>query len=236
MTESTQVLRLLTYNVRSLRDDADAVARVIRTAQPHLVCIQEAPRLLRWRSKCSALARRSGLVVVTGGAPAAGNLIMSSLGVEVLATEDRLLARAPGLHQRGAALARLRWRGHEFALAGTHLDLEARARADHAGELEQAIAGFAGPGLATIVAGDLNDGPDSAPWQILSSHRDDAFAKAGTGDGFTFPSSRPNQRIDAVLVDASITVRSVTVLDGADVAVGSDHRPVLTELEFGPND
>ncbi len=220
MTESTDALRLLTYNVRSLRDDADAVARVIRTAQPHLVCVQEAPRLLRWRSKCSALARRSGLVVVTGGAPAAGNLIMSSLGVEVLATEDRLLQRTPGLHQRGAALARLRWRGHEFALAGTHLDLEAQARQDHATELEQVILSFAGSELATIVAGDLNDGPDSPPWRILSSHRMDAFAAAGTGDGSTFPSTRPSQRIDAVLVDRSVTVRSVRVLDGGDVTAG----------------
>jgi endonuclease/exonuclease/phosphatase family metal-dependent hydrolase len=45
-------LRLLSYNVRSLRDDASAVARVIRAAEPDLVCIQEAPRLFRWRSPC----------------------------------------------------------------------------------------------------------------------------------------------------------------------------------------
>ena len=37
---------------------------------------------------------------------------MSSLGVEVLATEDRLLQRTPGLHQRGAALARLTAEAH----------------------------------------------------------------------------------------------------------------------------
>ncbi|HEY2985649.1 MAG TPA: hypothetical protein VGJ38_15950, partial [Jatrophihabitantaceae bacterium] len=60
-------LRLLCYNVRSLRDDEDAVARVIRGCEAHVVCVQEAPRFARWRSKNAALARRSGLVVVGGG-------------------------------------------------------------------------------------------------------------------------------------------------------------------------
>ena len=63
-------LRVLSYNVRSLRDDADAVASVIRSCEPDVVCIQEAPRFLRWRSKCAALARTSGMFVVTGGRPA----------------------------------------------------------------------------------------------------------------------------------------------------------------------
>ncbi len=65
-------LRLLTYNVRSMRDDRAAVARVIRSAEPDVVCVQEAPRFLRWRSTCAALARTSGLVVVGGGRPAGG--------------------------------------------------------------------------------------------------------------------------------------------------------------------
>ena len=35
------------------------------------------PHLLRWRSKCAALARTSGLVVVGGGRRAGANLVMS---------------------------------------------------------------------------------------------------------------------------------------------------------------
>jgi endonuclease/exonuclease/phosphatase family metal-dependent hydrolase len=225
-------LRLLTYNVRSLRDDADAVARVIRAAEPHVVCIQEAPRLFRWRAKCAALSRRCGLVIVTGGGTAAGNLIMSSLGVDLLAHRDVLLTRDRGLHQRGVALADLRWRGHRFAIASTHLDLEPDARLRHIGELEQAFDQFADATAAKIVVGDLNDEPGSATWTALSKSRTDVYSAIGVGEGFTFTAANPKRRIDAVFVDPSITVRSATVLDGPHVAVGSDHRPVLVELAF----
>jgi len=117
-------LRLLCYNVRSMRDDRAALARVIRSAEPDVVCIQEAPRLLRWRSTCAALARTSGLVVVSGGRPAGANLIMSTLGVDVVKTVDVTFSKDPGLHQRGTAIAVLRLRGSTFAVAGTHLDLK----------------------------------------------------------------------------------------------------------------
>ena len=60
-------LRVLSYNVRGLRDDRQALAEVVRAADPDVVCVQEAPRFLRWRSTCAALARTSGLVVVGGG-------------------------------------------------------------------------------------------------------------------------------------------------------------------------
>ncbi|MET0712639.1 MAG: endonuclease/exonuclease/phosphatase family protein, partial [Jiangellaceae bacterium] len=43
-------LRVVTYNVRSLRDDRDALVRVIRGLSADVVCMQEAPRRLRWRA------------------------------------------------------------------------------------------------------------------------------------------------------------------------------------------
>jgi endonuclease/exonuclease/phosphatase family metal-dependent hydrolase len=237
-------LRILTYNVRSLRDDADAVARVIRSAEPHLACIQEAPRFARWRTKCAALARRSGMVVVTGGRTAAGNLILSSLAVDVVARRDQLLSRDRGLHQRGVALASLRWRGQHLGLASTHLDLEAQSRLRHVGEIERALADFlastaaaagaaagAGP-IATVVAADVNDEPASATWAALTANRTDAFAVAGTGDPNTFTASNPRRRLDGVFLGGAVTAVAATVLDGADVTRGSDHRPVLVELEL----
>jgi endonuclease/exonuclease/phosphatase family metal-dependent hydrolase len=225
-------LRVLSYNVRSLRDDAEAVARVIRAAQAHVVCLQEAPRLLRWRAKCAALSRRSGMVIVTGGRPAAGNLILSSLGVEVLARRDVLLGAGPGRHQRGAALAELRWHSRTFAVAGTHLDLEAGARQRHATELEQALIGFAPSGRPTIVAGDLNDEPGSPTWSTLSAGRVDAFGAVGAGTGYTFTAANPRRRIDGVFVSDQLPVVSATVIDSADVTAASDHRPVLVEVDW----
>jgi endonuclease/exonuclease/phosphatase family metal-dependent hydrolase len=227
------VLRLLSYNVRSLRDDPAAVARVIRSAQPDVVCVQEAPRFLRWRSRCAALARSSGLVVVGGGRVCGANLLLSTLGVDVVATREVAFSKDRGLHQRGTALALLQVGGARVAVAGTHLDYPpdaGDARLRHARELLEALDGFAA-GVPTVIAGDVNDLPGSPTWQLFETRGTDAFAAAGAGDGFTYSALEPVRRIDGIFADARIGVRSAVVLDGDDVRRASDHRPVLAELE-----
>ena len=226
------IVRMLSYNVRSLRDDAAAVVRVIRSVQPHVVCIQEAPRLLRWRSKCAALARRSGLVVVTGGRTAAANLILSSLDVDVVTTRDVLFTEDHRLHQRGAALAVLRYGGESFAVAGIHLDLVAEPRIRHVGELDRALSGMVPDGTRTVVAGDINDLPGSAAWTQLTGDRLDVWATIGNGDGFTYSARSPRRRIDAIFTGPGVVPISTRVIDSTDVRQGSDHRPVFVELEL----
>src|SRR4051795_1976432 len=100
-------LRLLTYNIRALRDDADAVSDVIRALSPDVVCVQEAPRFLRWRSKRAAIARNAGLVVATADRPA-GLLILVSMRTQVVSTSFRLLSKSANLHQRAVCAASLR--------------------------------------------------------------------------------------------------------------------------------
>jgi endonuclease/exonuclease/phosphatase family metal-dependent hydrolase len=223
-------LRLLCYNVRSMRDDRAALARVIRTAEPDVVCVQEAPRFARWRSRCAALARTSGLVVVGGGRAAGANLILSTLRVDVVGTADVRFSKDPGLHQRGAAIARLRLAGTEFAVAGTHLDLKEEPRLRHVAELEHALARHVPQGLPVIVAADVNDRPGSPTWTAISKGRTDAFAAAGSGSAFTSTAAEPHQTIDGIFAGPRIEVRSARVLDQDDVRLASDHRPLLAEL------
>jgi endonuclease/exonuclease/phosphatase family metal-dependent hydrolase len=233
-------LRLLSYNVRSLRDDPLAVARVIRSADAHVVCIQEAPRFLRWRSKCAELARRSGLVVVTGGRTAAANLILSSLAVDVERRADVRFTRDPRLHQRGTAIAQLRLDGARFAVAGTHLDLVETPRRRHVDELKAAVGANVDGSVATVIVGDVNDDPGSPVWSQLSQDRVDAWAVAGQGSGLTADLTaddrQPRRRIDGVFAPPVFTVRSAAVLDQPDVLIASDHRPLLVELDLdGPS-
>lgn len=221
-------LRLLSYNIRSMRDDRAALARVIRSARPDVVCVQEAPRFLRWRSTCAKLARTSGLVVVGGGRAAGANLILSSLAVDVLATVDVAFSKDPGLHQRGTAIAVLRLRGSTFAVAGTHLDVKPEPRLKHVAELHAALAEHVPADVPAVVGGDINDHPGSAPWQALVAQRVDAFAhQADRGGAPGTP-----RVIDGIFVDPRIAVTSARVLDQPDVTIASDHRPLLAVLEL----
>lgn len=224
------VVRLLTYNVRSLRDDAAAVSRVIRAARPHVACVQEAPRLLRWRSKCAALARRSGMVIVTGGRYAGANLLLSTLAVDVVATHHVLLTRNRGYHQRGTAMAVLQYSGARFGLAGVHLD--GGSQPHQIGEVHRALAAFVPADVPSVVAGDINASPDEPGWRELAARGSDAFAVAGSGDGFTSNVRALTRRIDGIFPGPGIGVRSVEVIDSPDVRIASDHLPVLAELEL----
>ena len=223
------VLRLLSYNVRSMRDDADALARVMREIAPDVAIIQEAPRFLRWRSKCAALARRAGLVGVTGGRVTGANLVLSSLAVEVVATHEIAFTADRNLHHRGAALAVLKLAGLEFAVAGTHLDLIEAPRLRHLDELADFAARQLPPATPLIVGGDLNAVPGSATWQRLERFGADAFAAVGHGDGFSYSASDPVRRIDGVFAPAALRPVSAEVIDTADVRIASDHRQLVVE-------
>jgi endonuclease/exonuclease/phosphatase family metal-dependent hydrolase len=229
-------LRLMTYNVRALRGDPDAVVRAIRAAAPDVVCLQEAPRFLRWRSHAAALARRAGLLVVTGGRPAGGNLLLSSLAVDLHASWDVRFSVEPGLHRRGAAVALLSRGGRRFAVAGTHLDVREGPRQRHIEELEQAIAALVPPATPTVVAGDMNARPGSATWAALSRTRIDVAAQAAARTGAvpadTSTAADPYQRIDGIFAGPGILVESCEAPRTADTARASDHLPVLAALRL----
>jgi endonuclease/exonuclease/phosphatase family metal-dependent hydrolase len=226
-------LRVLSYNIRSMRDDRAALASVIRSCSPDLVCVQEAPRFLRWRSKCAALARTSGMVVVTGGPPAGAMLLLSRLGVDVHATRDVLLSRTPGLHQRGLAIAEVTVNGARFAVASMHLGLKPEERMRHADEVMAVMAGFDVP---VVLAGDVNERPGEPSWSLLADAYQDCWTAAGgneSGAGGTYRADAPYERIDGVFADRRLSVLSCEVRSEPEVAKASDHRPVLAVLTAG---
>jgi endonuclease/exonuclease/phosphatase family metal-dependent hydrolase len=222
-------VRLLSYNVRSLRDDAQAVSTVIRACEPDVVCVQEAPRFLRWRSKCAGLARESGLVVVTGGRTAAAMLLLASLRVRVVEAHDVLLSRKRGLHRRGIALATLEMGGTQFCLASIHLDLEPGERLRHVKEIAEHTSKCTAP---VIVAGDINEQPDEPAWRALDGYYPDAYPQAPDGGENTYSAGAPVRRIDGIFVDRSISVVSCGVPDVPGIERASDHCPVLAVVRL----
>jgi endonuclease/exonuclease/phosphatase family metal-dependent hydrolase len=209
-------VKVLTWNVRSLRDDAHGVARVVREIAPDIALIQEAPRLWRWRSTCARLARESGLVVVTGGRPAAGNLLMCAMRVKVISADDLLLPKRPRLHRRGAVTAVLEIDGRRLSVLGTHLDLDPTARLGSALRLRESTY--------DVIGADVNESPGGPAWTALSR----GLVDIGSELGPTFSVGNPRRRIDAVFVGPSWRARSAAVVECGAV---SDHKPIVVEID-----
>ena len=222
-------LRVVTYNVRSLRDDRDALVRVIRRLSADVVCMQEAPRRLRWRARCAALARDTGLLYVGGGRTAGGSMMLASLRVDVRSTLEYRFSRTPGLYERGAVAAVVELGGAAAVVASVHLGLDSTERLRHRSELVGMVDRFGGQ--VTVLAGDINERPDMPAWRAIA----DEFTDAGAADDTpTFSTRDPRRRIDGVFVRGPARVASYGVVDGADVQAASDHRPVVVDVEMEP--
>ncbi|MFG1925706.1 endonuclease/exonuclease/phosphatase family protein [Cryptosporangium sp. NPDC048952] len=217
----TAWLRVLDWNVRGLRDDVDALVRTVRSVEPHVVVAQEAPRVVRWRARAASLARRCGLVVVQGGA--SGNLVLSSLAVTVRETAVVRLPLTRFQHPRAAVVVRGVLAGAPFTVAGVHLGLTEPERVGHVPPLLQALAGDE----PVVLAGDVNETADGPAWRALASQLTDAGADDPTP---TFSTRSPRRRIDGIFVSPGVPVRSYRVLTTPDVALASDHRPLVAEI------
>lgn len=243
-------LRVLTYNLRDLKDDVAALTRVVRAAAPDVACLQEVPRHAFAGHRVGALADACGLLWSGGGVRSGGTAVLTSLRVDQRsAYAARLpvsgrLARTRGFASAVVAVPG----GPAVTVASVHLGLAAAERLRHAAlVLEEVQKVGAAP---YVVAGDLNEPPDGPAWKALGPLVRDAVdvwvaGAAGAGGvggvggdrgSATFPARAPRQRIDAVLVSDGVVVESVRVagaadgVDTADLAAASDHLPVIADL------
>ncbi len=177
------MIRVLGYNIRSLRDDEDALARVVRACAPDVVFVQEAPRFFRWRKHAARLAAKSGLLVLGGGATAAGPLLLCSPRVTVERAEDLLLPLTPGLHRRGLATAVVRIGRARLGLVSCHLSLRRDERYTQAGLLLDRLAALDVP--HAVVGGDINERPGGPAFRRLAGELQDCRAVYGRGEAST---------------------------------------------------
>ena len=234
--DGSAVIRVLSYNIRSMRDDTDALARVITACAPDLVLVQEAPRFFRWRKKLARLAGAADLVTLSGGGTAAGPALLCSLRVTVERTEDVLLPLTPGQHRRGLATAVVRVAGVRLGVISCHLSLRRQERYEQGGMLLDRLAAL---GVDHAIAGgDLNERPDGRTFTRLAEDLQDCGAVAPWGGEHTFPAAAPDRRIDAVFATKGVEVLGCGVplglpgVTGHDLRAATDHLPVLAALRI----
>ena len=221
-------LRVLTWNVHDLLGDPLAVVAVLRSAAADVVCLQEAPRLIRTRPRIAALARRAGLLFVTGGRESAGTALLCSMRAVVTGEAAVRLPTSGCLTRpRGLAHARIGLPGTApVHVASVHLGLTPEERALHAALVVELLAPSGG---TVVVAGDLNEPPGGPAWAALAA----VAADPAPGAPATFPARSPDRRLDAVLTGPAVTVREYGAWhpDAALVRRASDHHPVLAVLD-----
>jgi endonuclease/exonuclease/phosphatase family metal-dependent hydrolase len=230
MSTEPAPIRVLSWNIWQMYGDPLAVHRVLRAAEPDLVCLQEAPELplLPGSSRrLAALARACGLQVVAGGRSAAGNAMLRSSRIRVHSAEAvRLPPSNKWSQRRGFVVATVGLdSGPLFRVAAVHLSLDPVERLAHVAQL---LARLSVDELPVVVAGDLNEPTGGPSWQALATVATDPAPHAPV----TFSAVRPRRRIDAVLTAPEIETLEYGQWrpDPRDTAVASDHLPVLSVI------
>ncbi|QKW06031.1 endonuclease/exonuclease/phosphatase family protein [Streptomyces sp. NA04227] len=238
--DGSAVIRVLSYNVRSLQDDFDALVRVIRACAPDLVLLQETPRFFRWRKKLARLAHAAGLVILSGGGPAAGPALLCSLRATVERTEDVLLELTPGLHRRGFSTAVVRFGDARLGVLCCHLSLDNAERYAQGGKLLAQLETLDAPHL--LAGGDVNDRPHGRTFRLIAEALRDCWVERPWGSEYTFPATGPKRRIDALFVTEGVDILGCGVPTGhpgvteEDLRTATDHLPVLAALRIPAGD
>jgi len=225
MSRVATEMKVLSWNMHGLRDDRTLLVRVVRACDPDVVCVQEAPKYLRWRARCADLARRCDLLYVTGGGTTGGSALLASLRVDIEAASEVCLTRQWGWPARGVAAGVVSKAGASLVVASIHLPLDAQQRLDHARQVLDVRHRLGGP--HALAAGDVNERPGHAAWQAL---HDGGLRDLGPRTGPTFPAAAPTKRIDGVFATEHVEVLGYQVVDLPGVERASDHRPVLVTV------
>ncbi len=220
-------LRVMTYNLRGLREEVDALVDVVRAARPDVLAVQEPPRGVTGRARLRRFAARTGLRVVVGGGGARTTALLIAPYRAVRAATALRLPWRLGLTRRGVATAQV----DGVRVVVVHLGLRTHERARHVDLLVRRLV--RGTHAPVVVAGDLNERPGGPSWVALTADGlQDAAAVVEPDPAPTYPADVPRVRIDAVLVDPRLPVLDATVPDDAAVGIASDHRPLVVDLHL----
>lgn len=225
-------LRVATYNLRGLKDDAHAAAALVRAVDPDVLLLQEVPRYPGSDYAVSAFAREAGLLWSGRTRLLSGTSLMTHLRLESSDSRDRRLRVGLRENPRSYTVARVRKVGGPWVtVASVHLSLVGDQRVDHVravlGEVEDdpAVSDH-GP---LVVGGDLNENAEGRAWQLIAERLVEV-----SDDRPTFPAARPQHRLDALFSRGhrSAVPGDPALLGGQDPAAASDHLPVWVDLTF----
>lgn len=221
-------LRIASYNLRGLKDDAATAAAVVRAVAPDVLLLQELPRYPGSDYAVTSFAREAGMLWSGRTRWVSGTGMLT--GMRLLPTDsvDVRLPVALWENPRGYTMARVRSpHGPAVTVVSVHLSLRADQRVEHARQVLAATdVEDDGP---LVVGGDLNENQTGAAWGAVATVLEPVSA-----DRPTYPAAGPRHRIDAIFSrgHGSAVPGDPDLLEGMPLARATDHLPVWVDLTF----
>jgi endonuclease/exonuclease/phosphatase family metal-dependent hydrolase len=233
----SQQIKVLTFNVlhgATTKGDfnLDMIAAVIKKANPDLVALQEVDfktkrgknydlaTELGWRTHMVSLFARA--MHYDGGEYGEG--VLSKL--TFISTRNIALPYSPGNEPRAAAeITTVLPSGDTISFIGTHLD-HLSADGDRVAQAKKLNTLLNSNSYPTILAGDLNDTPNSRTIEVLKQ-----VWTPVCGLQPTFPSNLPTEKIDWIMVYPKHRWKVITT-DVICDTIASDHCGLLVTLEL----
>lgn len=145
---------------------------------------------------------------------------------EITEQENTLLPNVGDHEQRGLLRTVVAQPDGPLTFATTHLTHESED--ERITQAKKVVEILGGEPRATVLVGDFNAQPGDESIAVVTGAFTDSWAVVGDGDGFTYPSTGPESRIDYVFVSPDITPSAIMV-ETADPEA-SDHLPVHGEF------
>lgn len=237
-TDSPTV-RVLTYNIlhgatMEGNFDLDKIAAVIREVKPDLVALQEVDFKTNRAKKydlATELGQRTQMAPLFGKAMnydggGYGEGVLTKM--PIIASRNIPLPHSPGNEPRAALEVTVELEpGDTISFVGTHLEHQQNSN-DRILQVQKINEVFLKNKYPTILAGDLNDTPESEAISILKKYWTDA---AGENPEPTYSAQNPSKTIDYILYHPSARwkVKETKVICDT---VASDHCAVFTVLQL----
>ena len=223
-------LTVLSFNLKGLKLDADAVGQILITEAADVVSIQEPPaHIFRRKFRSWAASYGYTLIQPTGlrnNAKTTALLVSYRAAQRVTASGSEKLSFNPLDHKHRKAWPVRRgtcWLEIDgLRVFAVHLGLVEKERRRHLIELYRMSAR-----TPTVLVGDFNDPPATGVRRELPPQLTDI----GEDLPSTFPAISPRVAIDTALITSQVECLSASVISNDRSRVASDHLPVRFQFQ-----
>ncbi len=227
-----QNIRLINYNAHNAigmdgKTDYKRTANLIAQYKPNVVAMQELDNKTQRSGGISVLDQITSNEYKYRIFAQAIEFQGGGYGIGIASKLEPITHRQIALPGKEEARVALIVEFKDFVLCNTHLSLTAEDRAKSIEIIKKELAKESKP---VILCGDLNDTPDSAVIQSLSSD----FSSLVDTSTPTYPADKPHTCIDYIFISNANhgykhTIKRAEVINDS---ITSDHRPMIVDIKL----